>query len=1176
MGTENELDVEGQTEPPICGLKSSVTCTASPTLVGTVRSDGDATDADVNADVDADADATVGRGSITSTVDTARVLIPECAHTLTVPDVCALLETNIDNGIDGSEAARRLQHHGPNKVEGAKGLSVWTILLRQVSNSLTLVLVITMVLSFAIADHIEGGVIAAVILLNVVVGFIQDFRAEQTIQALYALSAPTCKVIRGGQADTIKAEALVPGDLVRLGVGDIVPADLRLVHSINLSTDEALLTGESVPVSKHAEMVLKDRDVPLGDRINMVYSGSTVSRGRATGVVVATGMATEVGKIAALLKRNPQSDGRQRLSVAGRAWARFRSGLRVLLGLDGTPMQVALSKFALLLFALAIALAIIVFSVSRWRVTSEVLIYGICVAVAVIPESLIAVLTIATALGTRAMAKGNVVIRKLAALEAVGGVTNICSDKTGTLTQGRMVAKRVWLEDGTEVSVRDTTHPFDPASGNVRVGEDEYSPVLSPAAEKKAARLRALLETVALCNNSSVTTTQAAAPAAPGAPAAPSGGAGAGAYAAVGEPTEIALQVLAMRFGMGKPELVRLDGGGGGRQLLAEFPFDSSCKRMTVVYADEAGDGGASAYTKGALEALLPLMDLSDEQKTAVVAKAESLAAEGLRVLCVAKRSVDPGLFSSTTTTTAPSPLTGVDDAEKVVVQEGGTRALPAGHDTTEHLRSAVEKDLRFLGLVGLYDPPRVESAAAVQRCQRAGITVHMLTGDHVKTATAIAYEIGILSRAANHHGGSNDYDKNNNNNNRDTTIMVASAFDGLSDAQIDQMERLPLVLARCSPATKVRMVEAMHRRGAFCVMTGDGVNDSPALKKSDVGIAMGLNGSDVAKEAADMVLTDDNFASIVTAIEEGRRLFDNIQKFLLHLLVSNIAQVFLLLIGLAFKDEDGVSVFPLSPLEILWANLVTSSFLALGLGIEEAQPDIMQRPPHDLSVGVFTRELITDKFVYGTAMGGLCLAAFSSVAYGGGPPGSRGEGGASRALGRDCNESYSDVCRVAFRARATTFATLTFLLLVTAWEAKHFTRSLFAMYPEEEEEKYNNNNNNDNDNDNNNGRHGRRRRRRSGTGPASVLRTVWRNKFLFGAVTAGFVIAFPVIYLPAVNRIVFKHDAITWEWGVVAACVVVYTAIVESWKAVKRRFRLGTTAAASAASPASRTVGEV
>ncbi|KAJ4288869.1 hypothetical protein N0V88_007199 [Collariella sp. IMI 366227] len=960
MGTENDLDVEGQTEPPICGLKCSAVCTPSPTLAGTVGTD-------------ADADATVGRGSITSTADTARAFTPESAHTLSVPDVCVLLDTHRENGINNSEAARRLQHYGPNTVEGAKGLSVWTILLRQVSNSLTLVLVLTMVLSFAINDYIEGGVIAAVILLNIVVGFLQDFRAEQTIQALYALSAPTCKIIRAGHTDTIKAESLVPGDLVKLGVGDIVPADLRLVHSINLSTDEALLTGESLPVSKHAEIILKDREMPLGDRTNMVYSASIVARGRATGIVVSTGMGTEVGKIAELLRRSRGNVADEDASPMSKAWFKVRNTVRVLLGLDGTPMQVALSKFALLLFALAITLAIIVFSVSRWKVTSEVLIYGICVAVAVIPESLIAVLTIATALGVRAMAKGNVVIRKLAALEAVGGVTNICSDKTGTLTQGKMVAKRVWLLDGTEVSIQNTTHPFDPTSGNVRVGDEVYTPK-SPAAEKGVARLRDFFETVALCNNSIVTKN-------------------ADTYTAIGEPTEIALQVLAMRFGMGKPELLH----SGSHQLLAEFPFDSSCKRMTVVCTDE--NGGASAYTKGALEALLPLMDVTDEQKLVIVAKAESLAAEGLRVLCVASRSVDTKDFTA----------------------ESSSEKVTAADDTSPQ-RATVESHLVFLGLTGIYDPPRLESSAAVKRCQDAGITVHMLTGDHVKTATAIAYEIGILNRVSNPASNSND-------------IMVASAFDALSDAQIDQMEHLP-----SCPTTKVRMVEAMHRRKAFCVMTGDGVNDSPALKKSDVGIAMGLNGSDVAKEAADMVLTDDNFASIVTAIEEGRRLFDNIQKFLLHLLVSNIAQVFLLLIGLAFKDPHGVSVFPLSPLEILWANLVTSSFLALGLGIEEAQPDIMQRPPHDLSVGVFTRELIVDKFVYGTAMGGLCLAAFISVAYGKNGP---------NGLAIGCNEEFSDACSVAFKARATTFATLTFLLLVTAWEAKHFTRSLFNMHPE-------------------------------------------------------------------------------------------------------------------------------
>lgn len=582
-------------------------------------------------------------------------------------------------------------------------------------------------------------------------------------------------------------------------MGDVIPADLRLGDSINLSTDEALLTGESLPISKHADRVLADQDVPLGDRVNMVYSASTITRGRATGIVTAVGMATEVGKIAGLLRQGKKSsEGKEGVAKMIHL---TKEKIRVLLGLDGTPLQVSLSKFALLLFALAITLAIIVFSVSRFNVDDEVLIYGICVAVAVIPESLIAVLTISTALGTKAMAKGNVIVRKLAALEAVGGVTNICSDKTGTLTQGKMLAKRVWLADGTEVSVRETTHPFDPSSGTVQYNGNELPPAKM---NREAATLRGFLETVALCNNAAVTQRET--------------------WTALGEPTEIALQVLAMRFGMGKQDLLSDE----KTTLVSEFPFDSTCKRMTVVYDTGDPQGLLTAYTKGAVEAILPLLQTTDAKQREISAMADTLAAEGLRVLCVAKRAATAAELSK---------------------------------------RETAEACLDFIGLVGLYDPPRVESAPAVLKCQRAGITVHMLTGDHVKTAMAIAREVGILPPAA--AGAPID----------PQAIMQASAFDALSNAQVDAMDRLPLVLARCSPSTKVRMVEAMHRRRAFCVMTGDGVNDSPALKKSDVGIAMGMNGSDVAKEAADMVLTDDNFASIVTAVEEGRRLFDNIQK---------------------------------------------------------------------------------------------------------------------------------------------------------------------------------------------------------------------------------------------------------------------------------------------------------
>ncbi|KAI1373135.1 potassium/sodium eff [Hypoxylon crocopeplum] len=1056
MGIEDQSAVEESTEPPICGYTNA----AHETPPGHRNQGATATTTSIGG-----LPNSPPREKLSSLVAGENHVEP---HTLAVRDLEQLLKTDVENGLDSGEAAHRLEHDGFNKVEGAQGLSVWKILLRQVSNSLTMVLILVMALSFAINDFIEGGVIAAVISLNIVVGFVQDYRAEQTIQSLYALSAPTCKVIRSEQTVTIKADSLVKGDIVLLNVGDIVPADLRFVDGLNLSTDEALLTGESLPISKHPDIVLNDAEVPLGDRVNMLYSASTITRGRGKGIVVATGMGTEVGKIAQLLRANPNmSDD---LSPLGAYWKRVKASTRSILGLDGTPLQVKLSKFALLLFALAILLAIIVFSASVWNIDDEVLIYGICVGVAVIPESLIAVLTISMAVGTKAMAKGNVVVRKLSALEAVGGVTNICSDKTGTLTQGKMITRKVWLRNGSAATVEACTRPFDPSSGTVLWNDQKLESrnelklisQLPPSATR-------FMECLSLCNNATVTDgkpalTDDAAETSTTSTIATSH------WTAVGEPTEIALHIFAMRFGMSKSTVSQTN----DVHLLAEHPFDSSFKRMTVVYSSP-GSNSADVYTKGALEAVLPLADASDNVKLEFTAKAESLAAEGLRVLCIAHKTVEHSL-------------------------------------ALKDVREAAESNLTLLGLAGLYDPPRLETADAVKRCKIAGISVHMLTGDHIKTATAIAHEVGILGSGLTSAEATN-------------ATMIAAAFDSLTDGQIDQLEKLPLVLARCSPSTKVRMVEAMHRRGAFCVMTGDGVNDSPALKKADVGIAMGLNGSDVAKEAADMVLTDDNFASIVTAVEEGRRLFDNIQKFLLHLLVSNIAQVILLLVGLAFKDSHNKSVFPLSPIEILWANLITSSFLALGLGLEEAQPDIMLRPPHDLRIGIFTKEILMDKMAYGIFMGSLCIASFTSVIYTSmediydQPPG-------YGTLGFDCNAEYNASCDNVYRARATTYATISFLLLVTAWEVKHFTRSLFNMYPE------------------------------MYPGPFSVFKTVWRNKFLFGAVLAGFFITFPVIYLPVIDRRVFKHQAIGIEWAVVAACVVVYIALVELWKAGKRRFR--------------------
>jgi Na+-exporting ATPase len=672
-----------------------------------------------------------------------------------------------------------------------------------------------MVLSYATLDFIEGGVINAVIILNIIVGFLQDYRAEQTIASLQAMASPDCKVVRDdGTISKVKADELVPGDIVHLAVGDIVSADLRLATSTNLATDEALLTGESKPCSKTADCIISGLSAPLGDRHNIAYSSTTVTRGRGVGVVIATGMRTEIGKIAFLLRDKKQTaQGNWLARVGGRVLYAVKNAL----GLVGTPLQVKLSYFGLLLFGLAILLAIIVFSTAMWDIDGETLIYGICVAVAVIPESLIAVLTITMAVGSKAMAKGNVIVRKMGALEAIGGVTNICSDKTGTLTQGKMLARMAYLVDGRTLAVESETSPFDPTSGHIRL---EDAPLTHNGVVGDAA-LQAFFQTISVCNLSSVFP-----------PKAEDGATGM--WSATGEPTEIALQVMAMRVGHSKADVLETE----GLRLAVEHSFDSSVKRMSVVYEGSDPSQGLSCFTKGATEVILDLIEGMDGPTRMVInAQADSMATQGLRVLCLARRT------------------------------------LAASDRVSLQSRAFVEQKLTFVGLVGLYDPPRLESASAIKQCQAAGITVHMLTGDHLKTATTIAQEIGILGpQVPGSHLSS--------------AVMTAPDFDAMTDKELDELETLPFVVARCSPTTKLRMLDTLHRRGKYCVMTGDGVNDSPALKGADVGVAMGLNGSDVSKEAADMVLTDDNFASIVSAIREGRRLFDNIQKVRLSLIM--------------------------------------------------------------------------------------------------------------------------------------------------------------------------------------------------------------------------------------------------------------------------------------------------
>jgi Na+-exporting ATPase len=589
---------------------------------------------------------------------------------------------------------------------------MWKILLRQISNSLTFVLIIVMAISFGIDDYIEGGVITAVILLNIVVGFWQDYRAEKTIESLKKLTAPEATVTRNGTMDIkVKAVDLVPGDIVQLSVGSIVPADIRLIDGVNAYTNEAFLTGESAPVEKTPWKTFDEEDLATGDQTNLAFSGSEVTSGRCHGIVVATGMNTEVGKIATMLRQKKDA-GPQSANFFVRMFKRFTNGGKTILGLVGTPLQITLSKFALLLFGLAILLAIIVFSASKWQVGGEVLIYGICVAVAVIPESLIAVLTITIAVGGKAMAKANVITRVQSAIEAVGGVTNICSDKTGTLTQGRMVAKTALVCGAGTFTVDAITDPHNPNSGNVAFDDQQLSlndyrpnPVVSR-----------FLRTIALCNNSKVIPPSESRVDSPSEkkaaaleqsnsaddrdtdastidtisrpPTAIMQDVANGAWVAHGEPTEVALHVLASRFNMGKESLL----ASLNIHLATEFSFDSKVKKMTVVYKDNHS-GLMDVYTKGATEFMMSALDVSDQERSEILEAAESMANQGLRVLCIAHKTLQP--------------------------------------DTDISERDTVEANLNYLGLVAIYDPPRLETKGAVRECKIAGITVHMLTGDH-------------------------------------------------------------------------------------------------------------------------------------------------------------------------------------------------------------------------------------------------------------------------------------------------------------------------------------------------------------------------------------------------------------------------------------------------------------
>lgn len=979
--------------------------------------------------------------------------ISQPAHALKWTTVTEELKANAEDGISSSDAKSRLDDYGKNELGETGGVNPGKILVRQVANAMTLVLIIAMAVSFAIRSWIEGGVVAAVIGINIVVGFTQEFQAEKTMDSLRSLSSPTATVVRDGKAVSISTTEVVPGDLVEMKTGDTIPADVRIIEAVNFETDEALLTGESLPVRKAADDIFDPMTGP-GDRLNVAYSSSTVTKGRATGIVFATGMFTEIGTIAAALRKKDSRVRQPKRTEEGKvkphrylqaAVLTLSDAVGHFLGVNvGTPLQRKLSRLAVLLFFIAVICAIIVLAANDFLGEQEVIIYAVATGLSMIPASLVVVLTITMAAGTKRMVERNVIVRNLKSLEALGGVTDICSDKTGTLTQGKMVAKKAWIPATGTYTIGETNEPFNPTAGAISFGTDEprnmkendthpetsYEELLN-----EGDALKEYLRVASLANLANVHQTDE------------------GEWNARGDPTEIAIQVFATRFNMNRRGSVA--GDSPAWKMLLEFPFDSDVKKMSVLYQD-AKSKEIHAFTKGAVERIVASCtsyiaksgdeptEMTEEYREQILANMEGLAKLGLRVLALASRSYNEPY------------------------EEG-----------QEIDRAVIENDLVFRGLIGLYDPPRPESAPSVRQCHEAGVAVHMLTGDHPGTARAIAQQVGILPTKMDLL--SKDV--------ADAMCMTAAAFDQLTDDQIDQLPVLPLVIARCAPNTKVRMIEALHRRGKFCAMTGDGVNDSPSLKRADVGIAMGQAGSDVAKDASDIILTDDNFASILAAVEEGRRTFDNIQKFVLHLLSQNVAQASILLIGLVFKDAEDISVFPLSPVEILWIIMITSGIPDMGLGFEQAAPDIMSRPPQDSKKGIFTWEVMIDMLFYGLWVAALCLASFVLVLYGWG----------NDQIGFQCNDSPGDGCELIFHARATCFATMTWLSLFLAWECINLRLSFFRMKPD------------------------------SNRYLTQWMYDVWSNKFLFWAVVFGFAMIFPLLYIPVINTVVFKHLGITW-----------------------------------------------
>lgn len=768
-------------------------------------------------------------------------------HSKKTEEVFADLRTS-EEGLSDAEAARRLKENGYNRLRSKPPKTVLQMLKEQITDPMVMILIGAAILSAVLKEWTEATVIFFIVVLNAVISIVQEKSAQTSLEALKQMGAPTARVLREDEESVIPAAELVTGDIVFLSDGDMVPADMRLIDSANLKIQEASLTGESVPSEKDADEIPAE-DCPLGDRCNMAYMSSVVTYGRGVGIVTATGMHTEMGRIAEMLEDQDNLD---------------------------TPIKRKLNAVGKTLTVIGLIVCVAIFAIGAFydRPLIPQLLVAISLAISIIPEGLPATATIVMALGVQRMAKRNALIRRLPAVETLGNATVICSDKTGTLTLNKMTVVEIsagkCLEYGKAVRLPECTAQ----EGREKAGRD-------------------FVLAAALCNDASFDPDREG--------------------EIIGDPTEGALIQMVRQFGMNHEDLEEQ------YPRLFEQPFDSDRKRMTTVHSI---DGVLKAFTKGAVEEMLPLCD-------------SILTSQGVRAITQEDRE----RIASVCLTMSESALRVLGFAERIIDE------IPQEDDTD------IEYGLTFIGVTGMIDPPRKEVAEAVETCRRAGIRTVMITGDHRATALAIAEELGIYREG--------------------NRVISGEELNGMSDEELDGAVKNVTVFSRVSPADKLRIIQSLRRTGEVAAMTGDGVNDSPALKAADIGVAMGVTGTDVAKEAADMILLDDSFNTIAYAIKEGRRVYRNIQKVIQFLLVGNIAEILTLFTATVFNWDA-----PLLAVHILWVNLATATLPALALGVDPASRNIMKHPPVKTGT-LFERDLVRNVVTQGIFVALMTLAAY-------------------------------------------------------------------------------------------------------------------------------------------------------------------------------------------------------